>query len=284
MANVISPQGDTLNWTTLASGSAPSAGDNVIFPANGVYKFTTGPASSVNLASIQIGRNAVFSMPGTMTMQINNSGIGLLIDGARFVRLLLSGNTNKVAVTGASVSGNDDAGVQLVGGAHATIAADDGARIAVGSQATLTDLLASDGGVIECEGHASDTIAVGRVAGGGKIVTSRSILAATLGRGEVRLRDAATIANAGSGSVDMLDDRSMLSFESTSAITLDLVRCLKGVIDPTRARAAITFTDLVRTRKSRIIRDWHFGSITYTNTPTDLGVPGIDAFAGLVGV
>lgn len=283
MADVILPQGDALNWTTLVAGSPPSAGDNVIARANGYYKFTTGPGSSVNLASLQIGRGATFIMPGTFTMQINNSGIGLLIDGAKAVRLMLSGNTNKVAVTGASAAGNDDAGIQLVGGAHATIAADDGARIAVGASATTTDILASDGGVVELEA-ASDTIAVARVAGGGKIITSRTALVASLGRGELRLRDAATVANGGSGYVDMLDERSLLSFENVSAITLDLVRCLHGMVDPSRAQAAITFTNTVRSRKSKINRDYAYGSIVYTNTPTDLGVPGAAQFAALVGI
>lgn len=274
MADVIVAEGSTLNWTTIKSGSAPAAGDNVIFPKGGRYNFTNGPAASVNLASIQIQPGAVVILPDTFTMEVNNSGKGLVIDRARAVRMILSGNTNKVSVAGLGGSGSDDAGVQLAGGAHAAIHADDGGRVSVGTGATLTDLVASNGGMIDVQSHASDTIATIRLSGGGRIWTYRTALAATIGRGDVKLRGGATIANAGSGYVDLIDDLAKLVFENTSALTLDLVRAWAGLVHTANAQAGITFTNTVRTRRSTIQEDFMYGSIVYTNAPTDYGTPG----------
>lgn len=274
MADIRVAEGSALDWTTIASGSAPAAGDNVIFPKNGRYNFTNGPAASVNLASIQIQPGAIVILPGTFTMEVNNSGKGLIIDRARAVRMILSGNTNKISVAGLGSGGNDDAGVQLSGGAHAAIHADDGGMVSVGTGATLTDLLASNNGVIDVQGHASDTIATARASNGGRIATYRTALAATIGRGELKLRGGATVANAGNGYVDLLDDLAKLVFENTSALTLDLVRAWAGLVHTANAQAGITFTNTVRTRRSTIQEDFMYGSIAYTNAPTDYGTPG----------
>lgn len=273
MAKNIAVPGKNLSWQVAANwslGAVPVATNEVIFKRNEVYKYTTGPAASVNLASLIAEEGSIVQFPSTFVMEVNNSGSGVRW-AARGGNLPLSGNTNKLAIVSPLGIGPDGPPVVLVGGTHSAVIASNRAHIHVGSGAVVTRAMAQKQASIEMETNATALTRIDLMTGASMILR-RNMKAGTMGRAILELRDGATISDSTNGYLDMTDINALLRIIADADITLDDVRNFAGMVDPRQTRGNVTLTKATRTPESNIVEDWDTGSLSI-GTATDFGVP-----------
>lgn len=256
------------SWESGTAYASWATGDIVVFRPGYTYAYTTMPGAAVTIAGFE-ATDCDLSFSSPLLCNVSTAGgRGILLRSMRRGAIQIGGATTSVTVIGPGSS------LTLTTGAQGPLIASNGGRINVDAAATVGDIVAEGSGTYVGVGsHASDRIATGRVAGGAKLMTRRSIETGLVAAATLRLEGAAGITDGSTGGSVDLNDGATLQLALTSAPTLKAVRVWNGTFDPRESELSITVDNDTVTELANFITEYARGSVTRSAT-TKYGLVG----------